>query len=118
MSNAALPFRSDGMTKITADITISLDGFAAGPNQSRAQPLGDGGERLHRWQFEDVEANQAERDAIVEAGAYVMGRNMFAGPGAGPWEKDGRGCWGEDPPYHAPVYVVTHHAHEPLEMEG
>ena len=104
------------MSRVTCDLTISLDGFAAGPNQTRADPLGEGGERLHRWMFEEPELNAAAIEGILAAGAYIMGRNMFAGPG--PWDEGWRGWWGEEPPYHAPVFVLTHHAREPLEMQG
>ncbi|WP_347110387.1 dihydrofolate reductase family protein [Paenarthrobacter sp. S56] len=106
------------MTRVTCDLTVSLDGFVAGPNQSLEQPLGTGGEKLHRWQFQERDKNAAEVAGILEAGAYIMGRNMFAGPGDGPWDKEWRGWWGEEPPYHAPVFVLTTHAHEPLVMEG
>ncbi|MGM9472531.1 dihydrofolate reductase family protein [Pseudarthrobacter sp. YS3] len=106
------------MSQVTCDLTISLEGFLAGPNQSMAEPLGEGGERLHRWQIEEPEAHPAEIEGILAAGAFIMGRNMFAGPGPGPWAEDWRGWWGEEPPYHAPVYVLTHHAREPLEMAG
>jgi dihydrofolate reductase len=106
-----------GMAQVTCDSSVSLDGFSAGPDQSEQDPLGRGAERLHRWMFEDAEANGAELDAVVGAGAYVMGRNMF-GPVRGPWDREWRGWWGEDPPYHAPVFVLTHHAHAPIEMEG
>ncbi|SEI70533.1 Dihydrofolate reductase [Arthrobacter sp. yr096] len=106
------------MSLVTCDLTVSLDGFVAGPKQSLEQPLGEGGESLHRWQFEEVEANVAEVAGILEAGAYIMGRNMYAGPGPDSWDPDWRGWWGEEPPYHAPVFVLTHHAREPLEMEG
>lgn len=104
------------MSQVTCDLTMSLDGFVAGPNQSREAPLGEGGERLHRWQFEEPEANAAERAGILAAGAYIMGRNMFAGPGA--WDEDWRGWWGEEPPYHAPVFVLTHSPRRPLVMQG
>lgn len=106
------------MSQVTCDLTISLDGYLAGPNQSMADPLGEGGESLHRWQFEEPEAHAAEREGILAAGAFIMGRNMFAGPGPGPWAEDWRGWWGEEPPYHAPVFVLTHHERKPLEMEG
>ncbi|PTT62392.1 dihydrofolate reductase family protein [Arthrobacter sp. HMWF013] len=106
------------MSQVTCDLTISLDGYLAGPNQSMAEPLGEGGESLHRWQFEEPEAHTAEREGILAAGAFIMGRNMYAGPGPGPWAEDWRGWWGEEPPYHAPVFVLTHHARKPLEMEG
>lgn len=106
------------MSRVTCDLTISLDGFVAGPNQTRADPLGEGGERLHRWMFEEPEPNAAAIEGILAAGAYIMGRNMFAGPGPGPWDEGWRGWWGEEPPYHAPVFVLTHHARAPLEMQG
>ncbi|QDG66050.1 dihydrofolate reductase [Pseudarthrobacter sp. NIBRBAC000502772] len=104
------------MSRVTCDLTISLDGFLAGPNQSPAEPLGENGELLHRWMFEEPEANAAAIEGILEAGAYIMGRNMFAGPGA--WDEDWRGWWGEEPPYHAPVFVLTHQPREPLQMQG
>lgn len=104
------------MSRVTCDLTISLDGFVAGPNQSLAEPLGEGGERLHRWMFEEPGPNAAALEGILEAGAYIMGRNMFAGPGV--WDGAWRGWWGEEPPYHAPVFVLTCHPREPLEMQG
>ena len=106
------------MSRVTCDLTISLDGFLAGPNQSLAEPLGEDGELLHRWQFEEPESNAAALEGILAAGAYIMGRNMYAGPGPGAWAEDWRGWWGEEPPYHAPVYVLTHHPREPLELQG
>jgi dihydrofolate reductase len=106
------------MTKITAGIAISLDGYVAGPNQSLENPFGEGVEgRLHRWMFEEPEANKAAIDALVAAKAFVMGRNMF-GPGRGDWDPEWKGWWGDDPPYHAPVFVLTHHPREPLPMQG
>jgi dihydrofolate reductase len=109
------------MSKVTCDMSISVDGFTAGPNQTREKPFGDGvgddGQRLHRWMFEGAEENAAEIEAITAAGAYVMGRNMF-GPGRGDWDLDWKGWWGDDPPYHAPVFVLTHHPREPLTMQG
>ena len=105
------------MTKVTCDSGVSLDGFSAGPDQSLDDPLGKGAERIHRWMFEEAEANKAERDAIVEAGAYIMGRHMFC-PDRGEWDLDWRGWWGEDPPYHAPVFVLGHREREPVEMQG
>jgi dihydrofolate reductase len=105
------------MTSVTADMTISLDGFVAGPRQSLEHPMGEGTEHLHRWQFEQPEENAAEIAAIVEAGAFIMGRNMF-GPIRGEWEGDWNGWWGEEPPYHAPVFVLTHYPREPLVMQG
>ena len=101
-------------------MSISLDGFVAGPDQSRENPLGIGGLDLHHWHLDDPinEADARARDALMQPrGAYVMGRNMF-GPIRGSWNGDWRGWWGEDPPYHAPVFVLTHYAHDPIEMEG
>lgn len=110
------------MSTVTADISVSLDGFAAGPNQSEAQPFGDGlGERLHKrlntWMFEHGDENRAEVDVITGACAYIMGRNMFT-PGRGEWDLGWTGWWGPEPPYRAPVFVLTHHPREPLEMDG
>jgi dihydrofolate reductase len=120
------------MSKLRATMTISLDGYGAGPDQSLEEPLGVGGEHLHDWMFPlDVfkemhgdgtpgETNASSgvvRGWWENVGAIVMGRNMFGG-GPGPWHDDWRGWWGEDPPYHVPVFVITHHAREPLEMQG
>jgi dihydrofolate reductase len=106
------------MTKVTCDMAMSVDGFVAGPNQRLAEPFGDGVRgRLTRWMLEEPEANAAAIAAITAAGAYVMGRNMF-GPGRGAWDEQWKGWWGEDPPYHAPVFVLTRHPREPLAMQG
>jgi len=105
------------MSQVTCDIGISLDGYMAGPRQTEADPLGEGAEELHRWMFEQPDENRAELDAITAAGAFIMGRNMF-GPIRGEWAGDWRGWWGDEPPYHAPVFVLTHHDRPPLEMEG
>jgi dihydrofolate reductase len=120
-----------GMPKITSQISISLDGFAAGPNQSLDNPLGEGGERLHEWAlasqawrrahgYEGGEAGP-DSDVVEETvegiGAYIMGRKMFGG-GEGPWDTEWKGWWGEDPPFHVPVFVLTHHPREPLPMAG
>lgn len=105
------------MGKVTCDIGISVDGFVAGPNQRREEPLGDGGERLHRWMFEQPEANAEAIEKITLAGAFIMGRNMFAS-GRGDWDLDWTGWWGEEPPYHAPVFVLTHYEREPVPMKG
>jgi dihydrofolate reductase len=103
---------------VTADISVTLDGYGAGPNQRLDAPFGDlDDDSLHSWMFDHVDENAAERAAITEATAYVMGRNMFS-PGRGEWDLAWRGWWGEDPPYHAPVFVLTHHARESLPMEG
>lgn len=101
-------------------MSVSLDGFVAGPDQTREDPLGIGAEDLHRWMFSDPmhPADQAARDHLAQQrGAYVMGRNMF-GPIRGEWSEDWRGWWGDDPPYHAPVFVLTHHQRESVEMAG
>ena len=106
------------MAKVTCDMAVSVDGFVAGPNQTLDKPFGDGvGDRLHRWMFDQPEANAAAIEAIDAPRAYVMGRNMF-GPGRGAWDGQWKGWWGDDPPYHAPVFVLTHHPHEPLTMLG
>jgi len=102
---------------VTCSVTVSVDGFIAGPNQSLDHPIGELGQLLHRWMFEQPEGNAAELAAIVSAGAFIMGRNMFS-PGRGDWDETWRGWWGEDPPYHAPVFVLTHHPREPLAMQG
>ena len=108
------------MSHTTCHMSISLDGFAAGPDQSRDNPLGVGGRELHLWHLGEIEheADRAMADLLMRPrGAYVMGRNMY-GPVRGEWDEDWRGWWGDEPPYHAPVFVLTHHAHEPIEMEG
>ena len=102
---------------VTCDMMVSEDGYAAGVNQSLEHPLGEGGERLARWRFERPDENAAEIAAIATAGAYIMGRNMF-GPGRGEWDDDWTGWWGDDPPYHTPVFVLTHFPRAPLLMEG
>ena len=118
---------------VKCHISISLDGYTAGPNQSKENPLGEGGEELHEWVINlDTWRREHGREggvtnassAVVEettanVGAGVMGRNMFGG-GPGPWSEDPpwQGWWGDDPPFHVPVFVVTHHEREPLEMEG
>ena len=121
------------MSKLRCDISISLDGFVAGPNQSEENPLGEGGERLHDWVvplaawreahgMEGGEVNESARileEARENIGAAVMGRNMFGPVGGGPWG-DGQwtGWWGDNPPYHYPVFIVTHHPRDPVVMEG
>jgi dihydrofolate reductase len=118
------------MARFRCQISVSLDGFVAGPNQSVENPLGEGGEQLHEWAFKleafrrphgeeggEVNASTAlMEEALANVGATVMGRNMFGG-GPGPWG-DWNGWWGEDPPFHHPVFVLTHHPRAPLEMEG
>jgi dihydrofolate reductase len=110
------------MSLVTCHMTISVDGFVAGPRQSREEPIGVGGSRLHQWIFAaDEPGHEADarlRDEIVAGrGAFVMGRNMY-GPVRGDWDEDWRGWWGEEPPYHAPVFVLTHYPHAPIEMKG
>jgi dihydrofolate reductase len=107
------------MSRITCHMSISLDGFVAGPDQSLENPLGVGGMRLHRWHFDPMdEIDIPWRDNLLAPkGAYIMGRNMF-GPIRGEWTGDWRGWWDDEPPYHAPVFVLTHHAREPVEMLG
>src|SRR5262249_55728822 len=113
--------------------TISLDGYGAGPRQSREEPLGAGGEELHDWLVHSRtfkrthgggEGGEAGGDGEVPArgmgdiGARILGRNMFS-PIRGPWpDESWRGWWGPNPPYHTPVFVLTHHERPPLEMEG
>lgn len=103
-------------------MSISLDGFAAGPEQGPDNPVGVGGLRLHEWHWHAGEPGHDQdliwRDGILAGrGAYVMGRNMF-GPIRGEWDPGWRGWWGDEPPYHAPVFVLTHYPHEPIEMRG
>ncbi|MGA3561925.1 dihydrofolate reductase family protein [Melissospora conviva] len=119
------------MSRVRCQLSISLDGFVAGPNQSLENPLGEGGMRLHEWVFgtagwraqQGMEGGVESVDSDVAAGlmrgvgAYVMGRRMFGG-GPGPWDEAWTGWWGADPPYHAPVFVVTHHPRPPLPMAG
>ena len=115
------------------DISMSLDGFIAGPNQTLEQPLGEGGDRLHEWGVRlaswrerhgleggDTGADdEVTKESIARAGAFLMGRRMFSG-GAGPWEDDPNadGWWGDDPPFRAQVFILTHHAREPVEQGG
>jgi dihydrofolate reductase len=108
------------MTQTDAHFSISLDGFMAGPDQDRDSPLGVRGLELHRWHFADdmTAADTAQvEDLLRPRGAFVMGRNMY-GPIRGEWDEEWRGWWGEDPPYHAPVFVLTHHPHDPIAMDG
>jgi dihydrofolate reductase len=118
---------------LTLDISISLDGYVAGPEQTLEQPLGEGGEQLHEWVFATEswraahgrEGGEANRDSkvveemVARVGATVMGRRMFSG-GSGPWEDDPNagGWWGDEPPFHHPVFVLTHHPREAVTMKG
>jgi dihydrofolate reductase len=120
------------MPEVRAEISMSLDGYVAGPDQGRENPLGVGGEELHEWVFPlkawrephgekggEVNASTPIVEArVANVGATVMGRNMFGG-GPDPWgEEPWRGWWGEEPPYHHPVFVLTHFEREPLELTG
>jgi dihydrofolate reductase len=119
------------MNSLTCQISISLDGFVAGPNQSMEDPIGVGGMGLHEWAFatsswrdqHGLDGGERNLDAeVVEelvqgVGAQIMGRKMFGG-GDGPWDQAWTGWWGEDPPFHVPVFVLTHHPREPLTMQG
>ena len=121
------------MSKVRCHISISLDGFVAGPNQSAENPLGEGGERLHDWVVslaawrelhgkEGGEVNESTRvmeEGAENIGAGMMGRNMFGPAGGGDWgDEEWKGWWGDDPPYHNDVFILTHHPRDPVEMEG
>jgi dihydrofolate reductase len=121
------------MGKLTLDITMSLDGFIAGPNQTLEQPLGEGGERIHEWVYglrswreshgepggEATADDDVYQETVSSTGAVVMGRRMFSG-GAGAWEDDSNadGWWGDDPPFGVPVFILTHHARETVTKQG
>jgi dihydrofolate reductase len=121
------------MQKVTFEISMSLDGFVAGPEPSLEDPLGRGGEQLHEWIFglkswrashgrsggEEGPDSDLLAESIAAGGATIMGRNMFSS-GDGPWEDDPRanGWWGDEPPFRHPVFVLTHHEREPQEMQG
>jgi dihydrofolate reductase len=121
------------MSRLRCHISISADGFVAGPNQSEENPLGEGGERLHDWAVslaawraphdkEGGEVNassQVMQETLAGVGAGVMGRNMFGPVTGGDWgDGQWKGWWGDDPPYHNDVFVLTHHPREPVEMQG
>lgn len=119
------------MSTVSSQMSMSLDGYVAGPEQSRQDPLGRGGLRLHDWLFgldswraqHGLTGGDRSVDAQVvdemtrDVGAYVMGRRMFGG-GDGSWDESWTGWWGEDPPFHTPVFVLTHHPRAPLTMRG
>lgn len=121
------------MGKVVAEISTSLDGYVAGPNPTLENPLGEGGEQLHEWAVRlkswrethglpDGESGPDDEllaESVATTGAVVMGRQMFSG-GEGPWEDDANanGWWGDEPPFHKPVFVLTHHAREPLVLKG
>ena len=118
------------MSKLKCHISVSLDGYVAGPNQTAEEPLGAGGERLHEWAIATDTwraehgrgggEHNADSDVIAKVtqgvGAHIMGRRMFAG--AGPWDEAWTGWWGDEPPFHVPVFVLTHNEREPLELQG
>jgi dihydrofolate reductase len=119
------------MSKVRVHISTSLDGYVAGPNQSMAEPLGEGGERLHDWLVQlkawreqagmeggvDNASNAVFAEEIGNVGVEIMGRGKFGPAGRGPWGDDPwRGWWGDDPPFHKPVFVLTHHVREPLTL--
>jgi dihydrofolate reductase len=120
------------MSRLRCHISISLDGFVAGPNQSGDNPLGEGGERLHEWAFplaawrqlhgwpggEVNESTRIVEESRENIGAGIMGRNMFGRADGGPWDEQWTGWWGDDPPYHYPVFVLTHHRRDPAQMKG
>ena len=121
------------MAKLTFDITMSLDGFIAGPNPSLEQPLGEGGDRIHEWMYGLASFRERHggeggttnpdsdglEESLANSGAVLMGRRMFSG-GQGPWADDPNadGWWGDDPPFRAPVFVLTHHSRETVTKEG
>jgi dihydrofolate reductase len=119
------------MGSVTCQISISLDGFVAGPNQSLENPIGEGGMRLHQWLFDTASWREQQgleggvrtadsevvETLVKSVGAYIMGRKMFGG-GDGPWDETWKGWWGDEPPYHTPVFVLTHHARRPVPMGG
>src|ERR1700744_5820760 len=103
-------------------MSISADGYVAGPGQCQEHPLGVGGEALHEWHLGDTKDHPVNRQVIwgLREGmaATIMGRKML-GPIRGPWgESDWHGWWGKEPPYHCPVFVLTHHRHDPIELQG
>lgn len=120
------------MGELKSQISVSLDGFVAGPNPTLEEPLGKGGERLHDWVIKTAawrreHGYEGGTDSGVDAdiakgltdgiGAQIMGREMFGG-GPGSWDDEWKGWWGDEPPFHVPVFVLTHHPREPLEMKG
>ncbi|MFI7648686.1 dihydrofolate reductase family protein [Micromonospora sp. NPDC049460] len=113
---------TSGMGRAICDITISADGYSAGLNQTEECPFGDdggdgSGGKLHAWMFDTPSENRAEVDQMTAANAFIMGRNMF-GPVRGEWDRQWNGWWGDDPPFHAPVFVLTHHGRDPQPMDG
>lgn len=106
------------MSTVSLFLTISVDGFVTGENQTLERPFGDGDAGdLHRWMREDAASNAAEIAEIIAPSAFIMGRNMFT-PGRGDWDLEWQGWWGETPPYGGPVFVLTHYPREPLVLDG
>lgn len=121
------------MTKVFADISVSLDGYVAGPDATLKEPLGKGGEQLHEWVFklaawrephgktggETGVDNDIMKETTANTGAVIMGRKMFSG-GEGPWENDpnANAWWGDTPPFHVPVFILTHHPREAVVKQG
>jgi dihydrofolate reductase len=121
------------MSRLKLDISMTLDGYVAGPDQTLEEPLGRHGERLHEWVVSTASFRSSHgreggetgiddelfTEALAKAGATIMGRRMFSG-GSGPWEDDPNAdaWWGDEPPFHHPVFVLTHHTREPLEKQG
>jgi dihydrofolate reductase len=117
------------MSQVIVDISVSADGYVAGPNQSKDEPLGEGGEQLHEWALATRAWNEGHgreggetgpddellRERQARFGAEIMGRNKFGG-GPGPWDESWQGWWGDDPPFGFPVFVVTHHERKPLTL--
>jgi dihydrofolate reductase len=132
-SDSKEPRKEEVMAQVTVDISMSLDGFVAGPNPTLEDPLGQGGERLHEWVLglatwrerhglsggETNADDEVVEESLRNTGAVVMGRKMFSG-GEGPWEDDPNreAWWGDDPPFHVPVFVLTHHARETVTKQG
>ncbi len=119
------------MSKVRVHISVSLDGFVAGPNQTMDEPLGEGGEHLHDWVVvlkawreavgmeggEENDNNSVVQEEKADVGAEIMGRGKFGPPARGPWGDDSwQGWWGDDPPFHKPVFVLTHHERQPLTL--
>jgi dihydrofolate reductase len=108
--------------RVTSDLSISVDGYSAGLNQTEERPFGDDGgtgrgDKLHAWMFQSPADNAAELEHLTAPRAFVMGRKMF-GPVRGAWDRPWNGWWGDNPPFHAPVFVLTHHARDPQPMDG
>jgi dihydrofolate reductase len=107
---------------VTCELSISVDGYSAGLNQTEQRPFGDDGgdgwgDKLHAWMAETPEENPAEVERMTAAKAFIIGRNMF-GPVRGEWDREWNGWWGDNPPFHAPVFVLTHYPRAPQPMDG